>query len=110
MKTVGVRALRENPGILNQCADSGEYVLLTNRNQPMSLSVPFNRNLIDNGVHISMAIGLFEQGLVTLVKAAKIAGMEIEDFLEYLALYGVVVVDQTPEELAEDLETLGIEL
>lgn len=110
MKTVGVRALRENPGVLSQCADKGEYVLLTNRNQPMSLSVPFNRELIENGVHVSMAIGLFEQGVVTLVKAAKIAAMGTEEFLEYLALYGVVVIGQTPEELAEDLETLGIEL
>lgn len=110
MKTVGVRALRENPGILNQCADNGEYVLLTNRNQPMSLSVPFNRELIENGVHVSMAVGLFEQGLVTLVKAAKIAGMGAEEFLEHLALFGIVVVEQTPEELAEDLETLGIDL
>lgn len=109
MKTIGIRALCENPGILNQCANAGEYVLLTNHNQPMSLSVPFNRALIDNGVHVNLAIGLFEQGTVTLVKAAKIAKLSVQDFLEHLSLYGVVVVDQSADELSHDLGVLGIE-
>lgn len=108
MKTVGVRALRENPGILNQCADMGEFVLLTNRNQPMSLSIPFDQRLLENGVHVSLAIMLFEQGAVTLVKAAKIADMSTEAFLAHLKTAGVIVLDQTAQELADDLKTLGI--
>ena len=46
MKTIGVRALRENPGVLSQSAAAGEFVLLTNRNDPISLSVPFDEELL----------------------------------------------------------------
>ncbi|MDP8034577.1 UPF0175 family protein [Pasteurella atlantica] len=109
MKTVGIRSLRENPSILNQCASLGEYVLLTNRNQPMSLSIPFTQGLLDNGVHISMAVSLFEQGQITLTKAAKIAKMSVQDFLLCLNDCGVTVVEQSQEELQNDLKTLGLE-
>ncbi len=108
MKTIGVSNLRENPSILNQCANLGEYVLLTNRNQPMSLSIPFSQSLLDNGVHISMAVSLCEQGVITLVKAAKIAKMPVQDFLLCLNDYSVVVVEQSQQELNDDLEVLGI--
>lgn len=82
--------------------------MLTNRNQPMSLSVPFNHKLLDNGVNLSLAIGLYEQGTLTLAKAAKIARLPIQDFLAHLATYGIDVVEQTDDELLNDLATLGI--
>lgn len=107
MKTVGVRALRENPGILNQCAADGEFVLLTHRNEPMSLSVPFNDDLVASGVNINVAIKLYEEGALTLVKAAKLAQLSIEAFLLKLGRLGIVVADQTAEEVLTDLNTLN---
>ena len=53
MKTVGVRALRENPGILSQAARDGDMVLVTNRSAPISLSVPFDDDLLKSGVHVN---------------------------------------------------------
>lgn len=107
MKTIGVRTLRENPGILSQCADAGEYILLTNRNKPMSLSIPFNQALIEHGVHVSLAVGLFEQGVISLVKAAQIANLPVQDFLTHLKAYDIVVLDQSEDELQADLATLN---
>ncbi|MES9906168.1 MAG: UPF0175 family protein [Sedimenticola sp.] len=104
MKTIGVRALRENPGVLNQSAQSGEIVLLTNRSQPMSLSIPFDDYLLSEGVHVDIAVKLLEEGAVTLVKAAKLAKMPVESFMEKLALLGVVVVDQTEEEFEKGMK------
>lgn len=107
MKTIGVRALRENPGVLSKCAASGEFVLVTNRNDPISLSVPFNDDLIQAGVHISVAVKLYEDGVLTLAKAAALAKMTVEAFMKKLAHLGVVVVDQSPEELDTDLDILN---
>ena len=107
MKTVGVRALRENPGVLNKSAQSGEVVLLTNRSEPMSLSVPFDDYLLEEGVHVDIAVKLFEDGVLTLAKASKVAKMSMAAFMEKLAALDVVVVDQSKEELLEDLEGLG---
>ena len=106
MKTIGVRALRENPGMLSQCAAEGEYLLITNRNVPISLSVPFDDALIRSGAHINLAVRLYEDGLLTLVKAAKLSRLPVESFIEKLANMGVVVLDQSPCELEDDLSTI----
>ena len=73
MKAIGVRALRENPGVLSQSAAAGEFVLVMNRNDPVSLSVPFDEDLLRSGVHVNVALKLYEEGLLTLPKAAKLA-------------------------------------
>lgn len=101
-----VRGLWENPGVLKQCAAKGEFVLVTNRNGPRSLSEPFNDELLRAGVHISIAVKLYEDGLVTLDKAAMLAKMPLESFMKQLALLGVVMVDQSADELDADLGTL----
>ncbi len=106
MKTIGVRALRENPGVLSQCAAKGEFVLVTNRNDPVSLSVPFTDELLNAGVHTSVAVKLYEDGVLTLSKAAALARMPVETFLTKLARLGVVVVDQSAEELDADLKAI----
>ena len=107
MKTIGVRALRENPGVLSQYADKGEFVLVTNRNKPISLSVPFSDELIESGVHINVAVILYEEDVLTLTKAAKLAGLPVEAFMKKLVSLGVVSVDQPVEELDSDLKNLG---
>ena len=73
----------------------------------MSLSVPFDDALLQQGVHVDIAVKLFEDGVITLAKAAKIAKMPVASFMEKLAALDVVVVDQTREELLEDLDGLG---
>ena len=103
MKTIGIRALRENPGVLSQCAERGELILVTNRNNPISLSVPFSDELLQSDIGVSMAVKLFEEGVLTLPKSAKLAKMSIEEFLLKLAALGVIVVDQTTKELKSDL-------
>jgi len=106
MKTVGVRALRENPGVLSQSAAKGEFVLVTNRNDPISLSVPFDDDLLKSGVHINIGVKLYEDGVLTLTKAAALAKMPVETFIKILGHMGIVVVDQTSEELDADLDSL----
>lgn len=106
MKTIGVRALRENPGVLSQSAAVGEYVLVTNRNHPISLSIPFDDDLIRLGVHINIAVKFYEDGVLTLAKASKLAKMPVEMFINKLANLGVIVFDQTVEELESDLKNI----
>jgi predicted HTH domain antitoxin len=106
MRTIGVRSLRENPGVLSKSAANGEYVLITNHNNPVSLSIPFDDALFRTGVNINIAIKLYEEGLLTIVKASKLAQMSVEAFLGQLSNLGVVVVDQTEDELASDLKNI----
>jgi len=95
MKIIGVRALRENPGILSQSAWLGERLLLTNRNNPISLSIPFDEHLLSVGVHLDIALKLYEDNVLTLVKPSKVAGLSIEQFMEHLEALNIEVVKQS---------------
>ncbi len=106
MKTVGVRALRENPGVLSESATSGELLLVTNRSSPVSLSVPFSEELIQSGVHVNLAIKLFEDDLISLVKAAKLAKMSVEGFMELLSALEIPIVNYDANELENELNLL----
>lgn len=104
MQTIGIRALRTNPGLLSKNAKKGVLTLVTNRSIPISLSIPFDSTLLAFGIHILLAIKLFEEGVLTLPRAAKLADLSTEAFLSKLAVLGVIVVDQSSEELAAELK------
>nr|WP_279538414.1 UPF0175 family protein [Pseudomaricurvus alcaniphilus] len=81
--------------------------MLTNRNTPVSLALPFNDDLLKAGIHVNLALKLYEENVLTLTKAAKLALMSVEAFMELIANLDIVVVDQSAEELASDLDSLG---
>jgi len=106
MQTIGIRALRTNPALLSNNAKKGILTLVTNHSEPVSLSVPFDNVLLSLGIHVHLAIKLFEEGNLTLQKAAKLAHLPVETFLNNLAVLGIVVVDQTAEDLDAELKHL----
>lgn len=106
MQTIGIRALRTNPGLLSSNAKKGLLTLVTSHSTPISLSIPFDDTLLSLGIHVLLAVKLFEDGDLTLKRAAKLADLSTEAFLTKLAVLGIVVVDQTIEELNLDLKNL----
>ncbi len=106
MESLGIRALRENPGQLTKNAQAGKCTLLTNRNKVMAITIPFDETLIKQGLKIKLAAALFEDQSITLVNAAKIADLSVETFIEKLGIMGIAVIRQSQEELEKDLLNL----
>jgi predicted HTH domain antitoxin len=73
--------------------------LITKHGRPAMLAVPFDAWLVKFGVARALALHLFEAGLVTLARGAKLAGLSIEDFIELLGATGVDAVRYSPDEL-----------
>ncbi len=73
----------------------------------MSLSIPFDEALLHHGLHIRLAAKLFEEGVSTLVDAAKIANTPLESFIQKLGAMGIAVVDYEANELDQELKILG---
>jgi len=67
------------------------------------LAVPFDRRLLDQGVHRALALSLFEPRQLTLAQAAKVAGLSLGGFIDLLGSLGVAAVDYPVEELADAL-------
>lgn len=107
MKTVNVSGLKNNPSeALRQ--SHNDLVLVMNRNEPDALLVGLNAgNLIDMpGVRKAMATTLFKEGELSIARSAKLANMSFADFIAYMSRLGIPVINQTAEEVSQDMETL----
>jgi len=109
MHTVDVftaRDLRNRAGGLLKDAENGRLSLITKHGRPAAVAVPFDAELIEQGVHRVLAVRLFQERLLTLAQAAKVAGLSIEEFLDILRVTETDVVDYPAEELSAELDAL----
>jgi len=107
MKTVNVSGLKNNPSEALRYSHE-DLVLVMNRNEPDALIVGVNTsNIIDlPGVRKAMATALFKDGELSLARSAKLAKMALADFIAHISRLGIPVVNQTAEEVVQDMDTL----
>ena len=98
-----VRDLRQRSGKLLRDAENGRLALITKRGRPAILAVPFDERLLGLGLHRTLVLGLFEKRHLTLVQAARLAGLSAEEFVVLLGETGVPVADYPTGELDEEL-------
>ena len=104
MDTFTVRDLREHTGTLIHDAEAGKLSLITKHGRPVFLAVPFSEDLLKSGLRITMAILLYQEDTLTLGKAAKLAGLSIETFIEKLGSLGIPSVKYSAEDLEKELK------
>ena len=109
MKTVNVSGLKNNPSEALRYSHE-DLVLVMNRNEPDALTVGVNTgNVIDMpGVRKAMATALFKDGELSLARSAKLAKMALADFIEHISRLGIPVINQTAEEVQQDMDTLEL--
>ena len=106
MEMFGIRDLRERSGDLTRTAEAGRLAVLTKRDRPLMIGIPFSENLLKEGININLAVHLFSQGVVTLGKAARLAEMPLEMFIQKLGHLGIPAVDYDPSELDQELKNM----
>jgi predicted HTH domain antitoxin len=107
MKTVNVSGLKNNPSEALRMAHD-DIVLVMNRNEPDALMIGLKSAKIIGmpGVRKALATALFKDGDLSLARSAKLADMPLADFIAHVSRLGIPVIDQTPEEVREDMDTL----
>ena len=98
------RDLRIKSGSLIKDAEEGHISIITKHGKPVILTLPFDDQLIKTGLPINLALSLYENGILTLAKAAKIAFISIEEFLEILKEAGIDCVDYPADELDNEMK------
>lgn len=106
MKTFTVREVRERAGELVRNAEQGRLALITKRGQPLLVAVPFDDDLLSQGLQISLAVHLFDEGVLRQGEAAKLAGLSLAEFFAACAERQVSVVRYPTRELHEELRSL----
>lgn len=107
MDTFTVRDLREHTGTLIHDAEEGKLSLITKHGRPVFLAVPFTSDLLNLGLRTALAIKLFKDETISLEKAAKVADLNIESFIEKLGQLGISTVDYSSNELKRELKDFG---
>jgi prevent-host-death family protein len=104
MEMFTVRDLRNRTGELIREAELGHLSVITKHGQPVFVAVPFDEALLESGVRVSMAIQLFADHKVTLVQAARLAGLSASEMMDKLADRKIAIADYSKEELLDDVE------
>lgn len=99
-----VRDLRLRSGELLRDAEEGRLAVITKHGRPAILALPFDERLLKHGVARALALHLFEAGRVTLARAAKLAEMSVEEFVEIVGEAGIDAVSYPQEELQAEVE------
>lgn len=107
MKTVNVSGLKNNPSEALRMAHD-DMVLIMNRNEPDALMIGLKSAKIIGmpGVRNALATALFKDGNLSLARSAKLADMPLADFIAHVSRLGIPVINQSAEEVQEDMDTL----
>lgn len=104
MDTFTVRDLRERTGELIRDAEAGELAVITKHGRPVFVAVPFDEALIQEGVKVALAVKLFDEEVVSMGLAAKLAEMTLAEFMEECAARDVPVVRYEPKEVEQEVK------
>jgi predicted HTH domain antitoxin len=107
MKTVNVSGLKNNPSEALRMAHE-DLVLVMNRNEPDALMIGLKSSKIIGmpGVRKALATALFKDGELSLARSARLADMPLADFIAHVSRLGIPVINQTADEVQEDMDTL----
>jgi len=85
-----------------------DLVLVMNRNEPDALMIGLKSAKIIGmpGVRKALATALFKDGDLSLARSAKLADMPLADFIAHVSRLGIPVINQTADEVREDMDTL----
>ena len=107
MRAISAEELTRRPGALIEAAESGQVAVVTTGGRPLFLAVPYDERLAEAEVHIVLAVHLYDKGVVSLGRAAKIADLPLGEFIDRLAALRIPVARYHPDELSREIANFG---
>ncbi len=104
MLSFGIRDLREQIGSYTAQAEAGVISVITRNGTPLTVNIPFDDTLVRLGAHKALAVKLYQEGVLTLNKAAKLAGMPMDKFIAVLGSAGISVFGYDTDEIRKELD------
>ena len=104
MLSFGIRNLRENIGSYAAQAEAGAISIITRNGTPLTVNIPFDETLLKLGVHKALAVKLYQEGVLTLNKAAKLAEMPMDKFVAVLGSVSTSVFGYDTDDVKKELD------
>jgi predicted HTH domain antitoxin len=87
-------------------AEAGHLSIVAKHGHPLFVAVPLDERLLESGVTIALACRLFAEKALSLGKAARLAGLSPQSFIEQLGAAGIPAVDYDAADLDGELAHL----
>ena len=84
--------------------EAGSVSVITRNGTPLTVNIPFDDTLVKLGAHKALAVELYQEDVLTLNKAAKLAGMPMDEFIAVLGAAGISVFGYDTGELQRELD------
>lgn len=107
MHTLTDQELRQAPQALLDVAHRQQCTLVTTNGQPVLMAVPLADGRPDPAALVDLAAQLYDHGLISLERAARIAGLAYSEMIDELGRRGIDTIRLTPGELERELASFG---
>ncbi len=107
MRTITDEELRLAPLTLLEVDHSDVATLVTLKGRAVLLAVPLSDGVPVNAALIDLAATLYDQEMISLGKAARIAGMSYSEMINELGRREIATIRLAPGELERELATFG---
>jgi len=107
MHTFTASDLHEHTAELVRDAEAGKLSLVTKDGLPVFVALPFDDALLREGLQAALAIRLFDEETLSLGQAARLAGMDVLEFMDRLAALRIPVSRPRPGDLELEIEVFG---
>ena len=104
MDTLTVDDLRASPDRRVADAARGEAALVVDEGRPLLFALPVDEALLTHGASLALAVRLFDQEVLGLEGAARMAGISQSEMIDHLGALKIPVVRYSPEELEEEMK------
>ena len=107
MHTLTDEDLQRAPQQLLADARRGEVTVVTTGGRPMLLAVPLADGVPMKAALVDLAATLYDCEEISLVMAARLAGMSCSEMIDELGRREIATIRTTPEELERELAAWG---
>jgi predicted HTH domain antitoxin len=107
MGAISVEKFIKSTAKLIEEAESGQVAIVTKDGRPVLLAIPYDERLAKEDVHVAVAVRLYQNEVISLGRAARIAGFSLSEFIDRLGALDIAVIRYPPEELERELAEFG---
>lgn len=97
--------IRHGAELVKETKD-GKMSLLVENSEPVAVVLPFSDEMLKEGMRVALAMKLFDEELISVGQAAKLAELPLALFMEKCSAAGIPVVRYEPSEVDEELRVM----
>lgn len=103
MQSLKIKDIQADTKKLTSALKSKEWIVITQKGSPIGITMPFNTDIINNGLKTSLMINAFKSGFLSLGQLSKELEISQKKAMNILSLMNIDVIDY---DFNQDMDTI----